>query len=54
MNPFLLTSYALNENIDGLVQERHNSIANLLEQQRLSCTNPSIWHMASGYEVWDA
>ena len=29
--------------IDGLVQERHNSIANALEL-RLSCTNPSIWH----------
>ena len=27
--------------IDGLVQERHNSIANALEL-RLSCTNPSI------------
>ena len=28
-------------NIDGLVQERRNSIANALEL-RLSCTNPSI------------
>ena len=28
--------------IDGLVQERHNSIANALELC-LSCTNPSIW-----------
>ena len=28
--------------IDGLVQERRNSIANALEL-RLSCTNPSIW-----------
>ena len=27
--------------INGLVQERHNSIANALEL-RLSCTNPSI------------
>ena len=27
---------------DGLVQERHNSIANALEL-RLSCTNPSNW-----------
>ena len=32
--------------IDGLVQERHNSIANALEL-RLSCTNPSIWYTAS-------
>ena len=30
-----------NYNIDGLVQERRNSIANALEL-RLSCTNPSI------------
>ena len=29
-------------NIDGLVQERRNSIANALEL-RLSCTYPSIW-----------
>ena len=28
--------------IDGLVQDRRNSIANALEL-RLSCTNPSIW-----------
>ena len=28
--------------IDGLAQERHNSIANALEL-RLSCTNPSKW-----------
>ena len=28
--------------IDGLVQERRNSIADLLEL-RLSCTNPWIW-----------
>ena len=28
-------------NIDGLVQERHKSIANALEL-RVSCTNPSI------------
>ena len=32
----------LNFNIDGLVQERRNSIANALEL-RLSCTNPSIF-----------
>ena len=29
--------------IDGLVQERRNSIANALEL-RLSCTNPSMWY----------
>ena len=32
--------------IDGLVQERRNSIANALEL-RLSCTNPSIWGTSS-------
>ena len=31
-----------NDNINGLVQERRNSIANVLEL-RLSCTNPSTW-----------
>ena len=31
----------LDEYIDGLVQERHNTIANALEL-RLSCTNPSM------------
>ena len=35
------------EDIDGLVHERHNSIANALEL-RLSCINPSIWN-ASDY-----
>ena len=36
--------------IDGLVQERRNSIANALEL-RLSCNNPSIWNilMRSGH-----
>ena len=29
------------EHLDGLIQERRNSIANALEL-RLSCTNPSI------------
>ena len=33
--------------IDGLVQERRNSIANALEL-RLSCTNPLIWWHKSG------
>ena len=32
---------ASKEHIDGLVQDRRNSIANTLEL-RLSCTNPSI------------
>ena len=33
--------------IDGLVQERRNSIANAMELG-LSCTNPSVWFLA----VW--
>ena len=33
------------ERIDGLVQERRNSIANALEL-RFSCTNPSVWNVA--------
>ena len=36
-----LNSMAINH-IDGLMQERRNSIANALEL-RLSCTKPSIW-----------
>ena len=32
-----------NLDIDGLVQERRNSIANALEL-RLTCTKPPIWH----------
>ena len=35
-------TYRINEYIDGLVQERRNSIANELEL-RLSCTNPSLY-----------
>ena len=31
---------------NGLMQERHNSIANALELH-FSCTNPSIWFMAT-------
>ena len=34
--------YVMNDKIDGLMQERRNSIANALEL-RLSCTNPSIY-----------
>ena len=33
--------------IDGLVQERRNSIANAMEL-RLSCTNPSTWDFVIG------
>ena len=36
---FITASY----HIDGLVQERRNSIANALEF-RLSCTNPLLWY----------
>ena len=35
--------------IDGLVQERRNSIANALEL-RLSCTNPSIWYYQAEHD----
>ena len=38
------------ENIDGSVQERCNSIANALELH-FSCTNPSICHQASMCEL---
>ena len=34
--------YRVSDHVDGLVQERRNSIANALEL-RLSCTNPSIY-----------
>ena len=39
--------------IDGLVQERRNSIANALEL-RLYCTNPSLWSqdLGDGHDVW--
>ena len=36
--------------LNGLVQERRNSIANALEV-RLSCTNPSIWFYVKT-EIW--
>ena len=38
-------------NIDGLVQERCNSIANALEL-RLSCTNPSIQYSIRNDKMW--
>ena len=37
--------------IDGLVHERRNYIANALEL-RLSCTNPSIWLVFCEFRVW--
>ena len=37
--------------INGLVQERRNSIANVLEL-RLSCTNPSIYRYAQQIEIF--
>ena len=39
--------------IDGLIQERRNSIANTLEL-RLSCPNPSIWDKGGAFQkhVW--
>ena len=38
-----LKSICSQEKMEGLVQERRNSIANALEL-RLSCTNPSKWY----------
>ena len=38
--------YKTLSDIDGLVQERRNSIANALEL-RLSCTNPSKWWVSA-------
>ena len=35
----------LHQDIDGLVQERRNSVANTLEL-RFCCTNPLIWSLA--------
>ena len=32
------------DDLDGLIQERHNSISNVLEL-RLPCTNPSILYL---------
>ena len=41
---FRVKLFSMSVNIDGLVQERCNSIANALELC-LSCTCPSIWSM---------
>ena len=48
----LYKSYTCNwvNNIDGLVQERRNSIANELELH-LSCTSPLIY-VYCHYEIW--
>ena len=43
---FMFYILQLSHHIDGLVQERHNSIANTLELC-LSCTNPSICSVLS-------
>ena len=43
--------YTTGANINGLVQERRNSIANALEL-RLSGTNPSIWNGACRCSCW--
>ena len=45
-NIYLCVLKAIKYEINGLVQERHNSIANALEL-RLSCNNPSkwVWHI---------
>ena len=37
--------------VDGLVQERRNSIANALELH-LSCTNPSMWQQPASRSSW--
>ena len=42
--------WSVQNNFTGLVQERHNSIANALEL-RLSCINPSICTMADLYQA---
>ena len=44
----LLTKYP---DIDGLVQDGRNSIANALELS-LSCTNPSIWYVIQIMFIW--
>ena len=38
------------DHIDGLMQERRNSIANALELH-LSCTNPSIWQWVVRHQM---
>ena len=45
---FSFTCWMFGEQIDGLVQERCNSIANALELH-LSCTNPPKWR---GIYIW--
>ena len=43
--------YHMKTHVDGLGQERRNSIANALEL-RISCTNPSMSFHVDGQEVW--
>ena len=45
-------SYCIEEQIDGLVQERHNSSA-LAMELRFSCTNPSEWNAQVNWDVKD-
>ena len=44
--PFSQWAMSPGGNLDGLLQERHNSIANALEL-RFSCTNPSIYTLVA-------
>ena len=44
---FIQIDGLIQDYLDGLVQERHNSTANAL-QLRLSCSNPSIWWINIG------
>ena len=49
-----MVSFALDirkKKVNGLVQERHNSIANALEL-RLSCTNPSMCQVSWKFKGW--
>ena len=43
-------NYCKKRNIDGLVQERRNSIADAMEL-RLSCINPSVWYLRRTFLV---
>ena len=48
----MLTQWSLMPYIDGLMQERRNSIANTLELLQ-SCPKPSIWHYHPGSHFWN-
>ena len=43
--------WRLIDHINGLVQERHNSIANAMELH-LSCTNPSMCNKSTSWELF--